>query len=174
METSMASLSEHPTVKSVRAKQITDTVSSVPLDADWLRTLCLEAGADDVGFVEINRAEIADQRTEILTVFPHTKTLISLVGRMNRENIRNPARSIANTEFHHSSHELENATRRIVSTLEQKGIRAIYPAVGFPMEVDRPSGKSWVISHKPVAVAAGLGQIGIHRNVIHPRFGNFI
>ena len=170
----MASLSEHPTVKAVRAKQVTETVSSVPLDADWLRTLCLEAGADDVGFVEINRAEIADQRTEILTVFPHTKTLISLVGRMNRENIRHPARSIANTEFHHSGHELENATRRIVSTLEQKGIRAIYPAVGFPMEVDRPSGKSWVISHKPVAVAAGLGQIGIHRNVIHPRFGNFI
>jgi ferredoxin len=31
-----------------------------------------------------------------------------------------------------------------------------------------------VISHKPVAVAAGLGQMGIHRNVIHPRFGNFI
>src|SRR5947207_600791 len=30
------------------------------------------------------------------------------------------------------------------------------------------------ISHKPVAVAAGLGQMGIHRNVIHPKFGNFI
>ena len=29
-------------------------------------------------------------------------------------------------------------------------------------------------SHKPVAVAAGLGHMGIHRNVIHPRFGNFI
>jgi hypothetical protein len=32
----------------------------------------------------------------------------------------------------------------------------------------------WVVSHKPVAVAAGLGRMGIHRNVIHPRFGNFI
>ncbi|MBI1879825.1 MAG: SCP2 sterol-binding domain-containing protein, partial [Chloroflexi bacterium] len=30
------------------------------------------------------------------------------------------------------------------------------------------------VSHKPVAVAAGLGQMGIHRNVIHPKFGNFI
>jgi ferredoxin len=30
------------------------------------------------------------------------------------------------------------------------------------------------VSHKPVAVAAGLGHMGIHRNVIHPRFGNFI
>ena len=31
-----------------------------------------------------------------------------------------------------------------------------------------------MVSHKPVAVAAGLGHMGIHRNVIHPRFGNFI
>jgi ferredoxin len=30
------------------------------------------------------------------------------------------------------------------------------------------------VAHKPVAVAAGLGHLGIHRNVIHPRFGNFI
>jgi ferredoxin len=32
----------------------------------------------------------------------------------------------------------------------------------------------WTISHKPVAVAAGLGHMGIHRNVIHPKFGNFV
>lgn len=41
------------------------------------------------------------------------------------------------------------------------------------MEMNR-FGKIWVVSHKPVAVAAGLGQMGIHRNVIHPKFGNFI
>jgi hypothetical protein len=35
-------------------------------------------------------------------------------------------------------------------------------------------GKIWVVSHKPLAVAAGLGHMGIHRNVIHPKFGNFI
>jgi ferredoxin len=171
----MASLSEHPTVQAFQAKHIDSDqeISSVSLDADWLRALCLEAGADDVGFVEIDSAEIADQRAEILALFPHTKTLISLVGRMNRENIRSPARSIANTEFHHTNHALEDATRRVAADLEQKGMRALYPTVGFPMEQDRP-GKTWVISHKPIAVAAGMGRMGIHRNVIHPRFGNFI
>src|SRR2546425_9647265 len=29
--------------------------------------------------------------------------------------------------------------------------------------------RMWVVAHKPVAVAAGLGHMGIHRNVIHPR-----
>lgn len=46
--------------------------------------------------------------------------------------------------------------------------------MGFPMEMDHFPGRIWVISHKTVAVAAGLGVMGIHRNVIHPRFGNFI
>ncbi|MEO2047603.1 MAG: 4Fe-4S binding protein [Pirellulales bacterium] len=32
----------------------------------------------------------------------------------------------------------------------------------------------WVVSHKSVAVAAGLGMMGVHRLVIHPKFGNFI
>jgi Fe-S-cluster-containing hydrogenase component 2 len=42
------------------------------------------------------------------------------------------------------------------------------------MEMDRYPGRIWVVAHKPVAVAAGLGVMGIHRNVIHPKFGNFI
>jgi Fe-S-cluster-containing hydrogenase component 2 len=46
--------------------------------------------------------------------------------------------------------------------------------MGFPMEMDHFPGKIWVVSHKPVAVAAGLGMMGIHRNVIHEKFGNFI
>ena len=59
--------------------------------------------------------------------------------------------------------------------MERKGIRAVNGgAAGFPMEADRWVGKMWVISHKPVAVAAGLGHMGIHRNVIHPKFGNFV
>jgi ferredoxin len=58
--------------------------------------------------------------------------------------------------------------------LEQEGVPAINPPMGFPMESDRWPEKMWVVSHKPVAVAAGLGMMGIHRNVIHPKFGNFI
>jgi NAD-dependent dihydropyrimidine dehydrogenase PreA subunit len=64
--------------------------------------------------------------------------------------------------------------RRIVRALEERGLRALDPSLGFPMEMDRYPGRTWVIAHKTVAVAAGLGAMGIHRNVIHPRFGSFI
>ena len=144
------------------------------LDAETLRQLCLDAGADDVGFVALERPELDDQRDDILSVFPRARTLISLVCRMNREPIRSPARSIANLEFHHAGDVVNEVSRRIVADLEGQGIRAINPAMGFPMEMARFPGKIWVVSHKPVAVAAGLGQMGIHRNLIHPKFGNFV
>jgi Fe-S-cluster-containing hydrogenase component 2 len=167
-------LASHPTVVSHRA----ETKASPPhtLDADLLRSLCLEAGADDVGFVEVDREDLAVHRADIIGVFPRTKSIISIVCRMNRENIRTPMRSIANVEFHHVVHKTDDVVREIVSKLEALGVRAINAAaVGFPMEMDRfGAGKQWLVSHKPIAEAAGLGRMGIHRNVIHPRFGNFV
>src|SRR5207244_12019108 len=64
--------------------------------------------------------------------------------------------------------------RNVVQMREERGIRAMNPAMGLPMEMDQFPGKIWIVSHKPVAVAAGLGMMCIHRNVIHPKFGNFI
>lgn len=171
----MGALAEHPTVKRFRERAGTKAQSTpAVLDADWLRQLCLEAGADDVGFVEISRGDLDDQRADILKFFAPTKTLISFVCRMNREPIRSTARSAANVEFHQTGEHVQDTARRIAMALEAHGVRASNASYGFPMEMDRYPGKIWVISHKPVAVAAGLGRMGIHRNVIHTRFGNFI
>ena len=112
--------------------------------------------------------------TTSFVFFPRTKTLLALVCRMNREPIRSSARSVANAEFHHVGDHVNEVSRAIVSALEQMGVRAVNPTMGFPMEMDRFPAKIWVVGHKPIAVAAGLGRMGIHRNVIHPRFGNFI
>ena len=151
------------------------TVSAdTPLNAGWLRQLCLHAGADDAGFVAIDRPELDDQRADILAAFPAAQTLVSYVVRMNREPVRSPARSVANLEFHHTSDQVDTIGHQIVAQLERQGVRALNPAMGFPMEMARFPGKTWIIAHKPVAVAAGLGKMGIHRNVIHPVFGNFI
>ena len=150
----MPDLNQHPTV--IRYYERTNTTSTQPVrpDSAWLRQLCLDLGADDVGFVEIDRPELDDERAEILTLFPATKTLISIVCRMNREPIRSPARSIANLEFHDMSDHTNGTAHAIVSALEARGIRALNPAGGFPMEVQNfPDKKTWIISHKPFAQA---------------------
>src|SRR3954468_7154679 len=168
----MPKLEDHPSV--VRFRQSEPRPHSSRIDVERLRRLCRDAGADDVGVVSIDRPELDDQRAEILGLYPWTKGLISIVCRMNREPIRSPARSVANLEFHHVGDHTNEVASKIVSVLETEGVRAVNPSMGFPMEIDRFPDKVWVVSHKPVAVAAGLGQMGIHRNVIHPKFGNFI
>lgn len=148
--------------------------ASSTLDAAALRDIALAAGADDAGFVSIDNPALDDQRAEIRAVFPFARTLISFVVRMNRENLRSPARSLANHEFHHANADCDAAAHAMSRALEARGLRAGYAPAGFPVEADRWPDKLWVISHKPVAVAAGLGHMGVHRNVIHPKFGSFI
>ncbi|MHB1606820.1 MAG: 4Fe-4S binding protein [Leptospirales bacterium] len=166
---------DHPTVRKFRNLTKGPPSPEGPLSSEWLRTLALESGADDVGFVPVDSSEIENQKSEILGVFPKAQSVISFVCRMNRENLRNPARSIANLEFHQSVHHTDDVARRIVSALERRGVLAVNPSTGFQMEADQwGTGRIWIVSHKPIAVAAGLGKKGIHRNVIHPKFGNFI
>ena len=82
-----------------------------------------------------------------------------------------PARSIASLELHEVGKKIEGASHKLTAYLERIGVKAVAPAAAFPMEMDQRPGKIFVVSHKPVAVAAGLGQMGLHRNVIHPVFG---
>lgn len=151
-----------------------DVRTPTKIDAERLRQLALGCGADDAGLVEIGHPALDDQRADILKFYPKTKALLAIVCRMNREPIRTPARSVANLEFHTTGEEVNDVCRAVVTTLEKEGIPAINPPMGFPMESDRWPEKMWIVSHKPVADAAGLGMMGIHRNVIHPKFGNFI
>jgi formate hydrogenlyase subunit 6/NADH:ubiquinone oxidoreductase subunit I len=69
---------------------------------------------------------------------------------------------------------VQEVGRRIALRLQERRIRSVYPAMSFPMEMHRFPERMWVVAHKKVAVAAGLGHMGIHRSVIHPRFGSFI
>jgi Fe-S-cluster-containing hydrogenase component 2 len=164
-------LTAHPTVQAVRSRK---RQHPGVLDADRLREMCLAAGADDVAFASVDNAELASEVEHVTTALPGTKSYISLVVKMNRDNVRSPARSVANQEFHRSGEILNEAAHRIVRQLQDAGYRALNPSATFPMEMDKFPGRIWVVAHKPVAVAAGLGVMGIHRNVIHPRFGNFI
>ena len=172
-------LDQHPTVRAYRERRSQTNANVAPppeqaLNADWLRQLCLECGADDVGFVSVSRPAMAPHRADIARLMPGTRSLISLVARMHREPVKSTVRSVANHEFHEAYQAVNEASREIVRRLENLGIPALNSVAAFPMEVQDFPGKSWPISHKPIAEAAGLGKMGFHRNLIHPKFGNFI
>ena len=79
----MAKFDNHPTVKWWREQSKNNQPARVAtLNSDSLRNLCLEMGADDVGFVEIDRpaisasSRIASQTSvqKFSAHFPHQNT----------------------------------------------------------------------------------------------------
>ena len=64
----MTSFDRHPSIPARRSQTRPPRPGTLP--ADELRRLCLEAGADDVGFVPIDRPDIASERAGVLQVFP--------------------------------------------------------------------------------------------------------
>jgi hypothetical protein len=69
-------LNEHPTVKRYQEKAAAQPppLNWEKIDADRLKILALEAGADDAAIVELDRPEINDQRADILEIFLDEKS----------------------------------------------------------------------------------------------------
>jgi ferredoxin len=100
--------------------------------------------------------------------------LVAIVLRMHPESVRSPRRNVANLEFHRIGHEVDEIAARIARALAERGHRAINPPMAFPMDMSTFPNRSWIVSHKRVAQAAQLATMGLHRNLIHPRFGSFV
>jgi epoxyqueuosine reductase QueG len=139
-----------------------------------VKKMCLEAGADDVGVVDMDRESLEREREGILYVYPLTRSIISIIVVNNRENIQSPARYVANEEFHHTGDKISSMAREILRRLNQWGIRGVVVNKGWPMALDRYPGKIWDVSHKIMAVEAGLGHMGMNRLVLHSKFGSCI
>ncbi|HEX9792559.1 MAG TPA: SCP2 sterol-binding domain-containing protein [Planctomycetota bacterium] len=142
--------------------------------AEQVRAICLEEGAAGAGFVEAGRAALGEEREAHRIVFPAVRSLVSLMVRLNPENMQAPPRHFANDETQQGVKHLQVVARRILARLNALGVRGVVAPVSFPMDMHRWPGKLWDVSHKPIAVEAGLGHMGIHRSVIHPEFGSFV
>jgi epoxyqueuosine reductase QueG len=162
----------HPSITAVQARAPQSAPEALTFES--IRALALEAGADDAAVVSLEHPGLAEERGPVLAAFPRARSLVSLVLRTHPQNIQSPRRSVANLEFHRTGHELDDVAGRLALALTKKGHPSINPPMAFPMEMDDFPGRTWIVSHKRVAVAAQLGRMGLHRSVIHPRFGSFV
>jgi epoxyqueuosine reductase QueG len=155
------------------AKQQAATISN-RFPAEVIRQICLEAGADEVGLVEIGRPELAPERQGILQLYPATQTIISLSRAMNRENVQSPARPLYNGVVRGTEEELFGISGEIMRHLNGQDIRGVILNPAFPMDMNRWPDKTWDVSHKTIAGEAGIGVMGLNRLVLSPRFGSAI
>jgi epoxyqueuosine reductase QueG/putative sterol carrier protein len=164
---------DHPTIKWYEENPAQGEPSLEKLEPTVLQKICLDLGADDIGFVEIDRPALTSQKADLLELMPEVKTIVSLAFRLNRQNLRTTVHSVANLEFRQIWTKANNTAHRITAKLESMGIRALNVPAGFPFETERWPGKMWFTSDKLLAIEAGLGQMGWNRLVLHPRFGAF-
>lgn len=167
---------DHPTIKWFNENSEAQAIKA-PLsimDSTELKKLARQAGADDCGIADLFSTELEKEKHDILALYPKTKSVISIVISLNRENVRCVSRAVSDLEFMQGFERANEVARKLSVLLKGYNINALHPSAGFPMDVSQWPGKMWSVSHKAVAVAAGLGHMGHNRLLIHPDFGNFI
>lgn len=145
-----------------------------PFPTELVRQICLEAGADEVGFVELAREDLAQERPGILHLYPLTQTIIALSRALNQESMQSQFRPLAHGEMRRGEEDLFRISGEILRRLNAHGIRGVAVNPAFPSDMNRWPGKTWEVSHKTVAVAAGLGVMGLNRLILSPRLGSNI
>jgi epoxyqueuosine reductase QueG len=164
-------LSDHPTVRTYRETQDTAAKPAEAIDADLLKRMAREAGADDAGIADLARETLAGFESDLQTVLPGVRSVMVLLFRVNQNLLRSQAHAIADNEFKMAWAAANRSARRLVRRLRAKNLRAVNMPAGFPMEANRWPGRMWLTSDKVLAVEAGLGQMGYNRLVLHPEYG---
>ncbi len=153
---------------------------------DQLRDYLLTLGADLVGFGSVQHLEGAPEIMQPRRYLPDAQSMITIALHINEASCDLIERSVQDGELPASYHSYQLFTLAIVNPqldtiafqgakfLESQGYRA-YPFPANMPHITKPSeeypGGPGDISHKHVAVACGLGQIGWHNLLITPQFG---
>ena len=176
LEKIIMSMQNHPTVKwfNENPEVQANGMECDAFDHKKLKELAKEAGADDCGIADLSCPTLENEQGELLSVYPETKSIISLVIKLNRVNVQCVSRSVSDNEFIQGFEKSNSVAKKLSELLQRHGIHSLTPSAGFPMDVSKWPGKMWAVPHKTVAVAAGMGHLGHNRLLIHPDFGNFI
>ena len=153
---------------------------------DELRTFLTRKGADLVGFGSVDRLDGAPEIMIPQRYLPDAASTISIGLHINDAVCDLIARSVAAGRMPPSYHSFQMFTLSIINPqldhlaylgskfLERKGHKA-YPFPANIPHIQKPTkeypGGPGDISHKHVAVACGLGDIGWHNLLMTPEYG---
>lgn len=165
-------LEDHPSV--IKLKKLKKREKPKKISTSLLKNLLKDAGAHDFGIVNIDSIANTQEKEDILKAFPKTKTLISFLVKLNKNNIRSMDRSLADLEYTRAYKKLTDIAFYLSEKLDNINIGSITPSPAFPQKMENWPGKMHTISHKLIAAESGLGKIGFNRLILHPKFGAYI
>jgi epoxyqueuosine reductase len=137
---------------------------------DAIRTFALSLGVDDIGFADV-LAYNSPQSSEITTLLPNAKSIIVLAFRV-LSSCESPSWTAALNGYIDLGSFARTASYRLARHLEaQYGAKVANIPLTYPFEIRYDRRGVADFSHRHAAIAAGLGVLGRHNLVIHPRFG---
>lgn len=164
-------LSSHPTVKAYNENKSQNKKNESIAASQMMKQIALDSGADDVGLIDLNRESVLEYKSDLLSVMHDTKSMMIVAVRINQTPLRSLAHSVADQEFKRVWEIFKNIEGKIVDQLAGAGIKAVGMPIGFPMEMKRWPDRVWMTNEKLFAVEAGLGQMGMNRLLLHPKYG---
>lgn len=135
-----------------------------------IRNFALSLGVDDVGFASVDDYH-SPRSPQLDGMFPGVKSLVVLAFR-ELASCDSPNPQIAMSGRLGLKQFAESTTYRVARFLEANyGKPTMMAAISYPMNM--AGGKPGVaeVSLRHAAMAAGLGTMGRHHLVLHPRFG---
>jgi ferredoxin len=148
-----------------------------------VRRAALEAGADLVGFAPVERFAGAPAELHPRTIFPQVRSAVAVALRHPRGALKAAEEGTYwqayNCDAYWFLNEVESVRilRRICLALEEDGWTAVPVHNPFRAHVarktrdDQPAGPDGMLSLRVLGVAAGLGELGLSKVLLTPRFG---
>ena len=133
-------------------------------------------GIDKVGFSSRKRLEDAPPSGDLGYILPSARSAISLAVALDKVAIRaylGKEDQMAHVGDHKASYiKLKEAGKAIEGLLRDRGYEASFPYPNFEYRKGQPfMTLAPPLSHRYVAVAAGIGLLGWSGNVITPEYG---
>ena len=137
-----------------------------------IRELAVTLGADIVGIASadaINAIAPAGHRPE--DTLPRAQSVVCLGIKTLNSVFQSPNPRVARVSYVHSHRRLNDMGWEIASFFEQEGYEALPITSDVPIDMMEKKGLWGDISHRHVAMAAGLGKIGKNQLLLTPQYG---
>jgi epoxyqueuosine reductase QueG len=138
-----------------------------------LKDFARHEGATLVGITSVKKLSTAPKKHRPIDFLPNAKSAVSIGLRINRSSILQLPETIREYKIDYEITNIKlNALAWEVSRfLEDLGYPALAIPASLPYDKSREFGD---MSHKHVAVAAGLGTFGLNNLVLTPEYGPYI
>lgn len=148
-------------------------MGQLPSLTEKVKNFAKSRGATLVGITPIERLSRAPKGHQTKDFLPNAKNLISIALKINKSPIIQLPKTMKEYKLSYdvANSKLNTIACETASLLEDEGYEAIAIPASEPYDKEKLVGD---ISHKHVAVAAGLGRFGLNNLVLTPKYGSYV